>query len=153
METPEQAANGSTPVGVERVSFDEYMQTLPASRRSAHRWLGWVLLVAFVGLAALLAYAVYASIAWKSVGGLTVMTSWLYFALGGAVVAILLGIDTLVVRATIPPPFQGSRYDFITGGAAIRQGLSLVVVGVVGGAFIFNMLSVVHSAAEMAGLG
>jgi hypothetical protein len=55
----------------------------------------------------------------------------MYFFLAGAIAAFLLGLDTLVVGATIPPPFEGSKYNFQSGSKAVKEGWGLIGYGLV----------------------
>ena len=53
------------------------------------------------------------------------------FTVAGGLAAFLMGIDTVILGATLPLPFAGSKYDFKTGEVAVRQGWVLIGYGVV----------------------
>jgi hypothetical protein len=129
MDSGHQTSNAVQPAAGERFSFDQYVELLPASKQSAHRVLVWVIGVAFVLAIGLFIYAIYTSVIWKSAGGLKVVIYWQYFFLAGAFFALLLGIDTLILGATVPLPFEGSKYSYTTGRKAVSEGWTLVGVG------------------------
>lgn len=129
MESRQQTSNAVKPVAGERLSFDQYVQSLPASKQSAHRVLVWLVAIGFILVIGLFIYAIYTSVTWKSAGGLNVALSWQYFFLAGGLFALLLGIDTLILGATVPLPFEGSKYSYTTGRKAVREGWTLVGVG------------------------
>ena len=129
MESSQGTSNAAKPVTGERLSFDQYVQSLPASKQSAHRVMVWLVAIGFILVIGLFIYAIYTSVTWKSAGGLNVVMSWQYFFLAGGFFALLLGIDTLLLGATVPLPFEGSKYSYTTGRKAVREGWTLVGVG------------------------
>jgi hypothetical protein len=129
METDQGSSKPVQPVAAERFSFDQYVQQLPAAKQSTHRVLVWLLAIGFILVIGLFIYAIYTSVTWKSAGGMNVALSWQYFFLAGGLFALLLGVDSLILGATVPPPFEGSKYNFTTGSKAVREGWTLVGVG------------------------
>ncbi len=146
METIPPIASSDDPNPERRLSFDQHVQGLPASRQTAHRWVVWLLAVAIVLTVGVFIYAIYASVNWRSVGEAAVVLAWLYFFLAGALAALVMGLDTLIVGATVPPPFERSKYSFTTGREAVRQGR-----GLIGYAAVVTLLVVVGAAAVRAG--
>ena len=125
--------------GVEtRLSFDEYVQQLPDSKQFVHRVLVLLVAVGFVLLIGTFIYAIYTSVTWETAGGVNVALSWQYFFLAGGVLALILGIDTLVLGASVPLPFASAKYIYTTGDKAVREGWTLVGVG---GALIVLMIA------------
>ena len=65
-----QGKSNTVQTGAEkRVPFDQYLERLPASKQSTHRWLGWLVIAATVLTLGVFIYAIYTSIIWKSAGG------------------------------------------------------------------------------------
>ena len=131
MESMQHTTDSAQPSAEERLSFDQHIQQLPASKQSVHRWLVWLVAAACVLTLGVFVYAIYTSIIWKSVGGIGVVLAWMYFFLAGAVAAFLFGLETLIVGATLPLPFKGSEYSYETGAKAVTQGWGLIGYGVV----------------------
>ena len=129
MESSQGTSNAVKQVAGERLSFDQYVLSLPASKHSTHRVLVWLVALSFILVIGLFIYAIYTSITWKSAGGLNVALSWQYFFLAGGLVALILGIDTFILGATVPLPFEGSKYNYTTGRKAVREGWLLVGIG------------------------
>lgn len=129
MESRWQTSNAVQPTAGERLSFDQYVQSLPASKQSTHRVLVWLVALGFILAIGLFVYAIYTSVTWKTAGGLNVMLAWQYFFLAGTLIALLLGIDTLILGATVPLPLEGSKHSYTTGRKAVREGWTLVGVG------------------------
>lgn len=146
MDSTQQAPSTKQPSPENRPAFDEHVGHLAASRQTAHRWLVRLVVVAFVLALVAFLYALYASFNSKSVGEAMVVSAWLYFFLAGALGALLLGLDTLNVGATVPPPFERSKYSFETGRKAAQEGW--VMIGV---ALVVTILVLVGLAAVRAG--
>lgn len=147
MENEQQASQTAELSGEERLTFDQYVEQLPASKRSIHRWLRWLVLVAIVLVPVALIYAIYASFNAKSLGETHVVVSWLSFFLAGALGAILVGLHTVVVGATLPFPSEGSKYSYDTGRKAVREGWGVIGIGA-----IMAILGIVGVVAALAGV-
>lgn len=146
MESIQQTSETVQPSEEKRLTFDQHVQQLSVSKQSVHRWLGWLVIAAFVITLGVFGYAIYSSFTWKSVGEVNLVLAWMYFFLAGAVAVFLLGLDTIIVGATIPPPFEGSKYSFETGSKAVREGW-----GLIGGGIIMTILVLVGIAAVRTG--
>jgi hypothetical protein len=131
MESIQQTSPPVQPSADERLTFDQYLQQLPASKQTFHRVIVWFIAAAFIITLGVFVYALYASFMGKSLGGSHVIVAWMSFFLAGAVAAFLYGLDTLVLRATIPMPSEGSKYSYETGPKAVREGWMLIGYGVV----------------------
>jgi hypothetical protein len=129
MEKSQSTMDAVQPGAETRLSFDEYVQQLPDSKQSIHRVLVLLVAVGFVLLIGTFIYAIYTSVTWKSAGGINVALSWQYFFMAGGVQALLLGIDTLVLGASVPLPLASSKYSYTTGDKAVREGWTLLGVG------------------------
>jgi hypothetical protein len=145
MESIQESSDTSQPGAEKRLTFDQHLQQLPASKQSIHRWLGWLVIVALVLTLGVFVYAIYTSITWKSAGGENVVVSWMYFFLAGAIAAFLLGLDTLLVGATIPPPFERSKYSFETGSKAVKEGWWMIGYGLVMSILVFVGVAAVRA--------
>ena len=129
MDNTEMAPPSVHPDGEKRLAFDEHVRQLPDSKQKAHRWLIGLVVVAFVLLLGVSVYALYASFNWKSVGEENVVIAWLLFLLAWGAVALVLGIDTVVLGASVPPPFEGSKHSYETGPGAVRSGWTMIGLG------------------------
>jgi hypothetical protein len=147
MEDEQQVSHTTEPSGEERLTFDQYVEQLPASKRSIHRWLRWLVVVALVLALGAFVYAIYASFNAKSLGEAHVVVSWLSFFLAGALGAILYGLHTVVVGATLPLPSEGSKYSYDTGRKAVREGWRILGIGA-----IVAILAIVGMVAAQAGV-
>lgn len=125
--TPDVTAEGEK----KRLTFDQYLEQQSPSKLTAHRWLGWLVITAIVLTLGVFIYAIYSSITWQSTGGDNVVIAWMYFFLAGGLAAFLMGLDTVILEATLPPPIGGSNNDYETGTAAVRQGWALIGYGLV----------------------
>ena len=101
------------------------------SVKFVHRWfkrayaagLGFVL-AAFI-------VALYVSIAWKSVVSLVIPIAWFIFAASFAPLAILIGLDTILVQA-FPPVFLPLRpMNFVSGREAVFTGFGVILMALV----------------------
>jgi len=88
MESSQQTYDTVQPIAEERLTFDQYVQQLPASKQSAHRLLVWLVAIGFILVVGLFIYAIYTSVTWKSAGGINVAISWQYFFLAGGLCAL-----------------------------------------------------------------
>lgn len=141
------SSEDTAPTGAETaLTFDQHVQQLPVSRQAAHRWLIWLVVASLVVVVGLLAYAIYTSVTWAAGGGIRVLMAWMFFLLAGAAVAILMGIDALVIGATMPPPFQSAQRRFIAGPNAVRQAWGMIATGLIGGAFALVIITTLRSA-------
>ncbi len=75
--------------------------------------------------------AMYVSIAWKSVVPLVIPIAWFIFAASIAPSIILIGLDSIIVRA-FPPVFLGLRpMEFVSGRSAVFIGFSLILIALI----------------------
>jgi hypothetical protein len=116
------------PGAEERLTFDQYLQQLPAAKQTFHRVIVWFFAAAVIITLGLFVYAIYVSF---SLGGSQIILAWISFFLAGAVAAFLYGLDTLILGATIPLPSEGSKYSYETGSKAVQEGWMLIGYGVV----------------------
>ena len=114
-----------------RLTFDQHVKQLSTMRQSTHQLVIWLVVGAIIVTIGALIFAIYQSIIWKTVGETDVMLAWMYFFLTGAFTAALLGLDTLIVGATIPLPFQKAKYSYETGRDAVRSGWELLGIGLI----------------------
>ncbi len=147
MESIRQTSETVQPINEERLTFDEYVGQLPASKQTFHRVIIWFIGAAFILTVGLFVYAIYASFAWKSVGESNVVLAWMYYFLAVAIFIILYGVDTLVLGATLPLPSEGSKYSYETGRKAVRYGW-----GSIGSGVVVTILVIVGVAAVRAGI-
>ena len=126
-QTPEPGQPGADT----RLTFDQHVKELSTMRQSGHQLVIWLIGAAILVTVGALIFAVYQSIIWQTVGGTDVMLAWMYFFLTGAFTAALFGLDTLIVGATIPAPFEKSKYSYETGPGAVRSGWELLGIGVI----------------------
>ncbi|UCF27042.1 MAG: hypothetical protein JSW42_10375 [Chloroflexota bacterium] len=131
MESIQQTSTSVEQDAGERLTFDQYLQQLPAPKQTFHRVIVWFFAAAFLITLGVFIYAIYASFMAQSLGGSHVVVAWMSFFLAGAVAAFLYGLDTLVLGATIPMPSEGSKYSYETGPKAVREGWMLIGYGVV----------------------
>jgi hypothetical protein len=111
MESLQQTSAPAQLSAEERLTFDEYVQQLPSSKQSFNRVIVWFIAAAFILTLGAFVYAIYASIMVKSVGGTNVVLAWMSFFWAGAVAAILYGLDTPILGATLPLPSESSKYS------------------------------------------
>lgn len=131
MNNKQQMTDSMPAIEETKLTFDEHLQQLPASKQSIHKWLIGFAAAAIIITLGVFVYAIYTSIMWKTAGGTNVVLAWMYFFLAGAVAVFLLGLDTLTLGATIPLPFESSKYNFETGQKAANEGRWMIGYGVV----------------------
>lgn len=145
MNNAKQPSDPIQPAAEKRLTFDQYVQQLPESKQAIHRWLVWLVAAAFIITLGVFVYAIYTSFAWKTVGGINVVNGWMYFFLAGAVGAFLLGLDTLILGATIPLPFGGAKYNFELGPKVALEGWGLIAYGVIMALFVVLSMTTVRA--------
>lgn len=131
MENIQQPSDTGQQVEEKQLTFDEYVGQLPASKQSTHRWMRWLIAATFILTLGVFIYAIYASFKVKSFGEANVVLAWMFFFLASAIAVFLLGLDTLILGATIPLPSKGAQYSFESGHKAVRQGWGLIGYGVI----------------------
>lgn len=131
MESIQQTSTSVEQDAGERLTFDQYLQQLPAPKQTFHRVIVWFIAAAAIITLGVFVYAIYASFMAQSLGGSHVVLAWMSFFLAGAAAAFLYGLDTLILGATIPFPSEGSKYSYETGPKAVREGWMLIGYGVV----------------------
>ena len=139
METNQQQSEPLMTAAEERLSFDEYVGQLPASKQSTHRWMAYLIIAGILLGIGTLIFAIYTSVTWKTAGGSSVIMAWQYFFLAACVTVILMGIDTVVLGATLPLPIEGSKSSYKAGPEAVREGWTMVGIGVL----VFLLLIVI----------
>ncbi len=147
MESMRDPTDSPQPQVERKQTFDRYVQQLPEHKQSTHRILVWFVAAAIMITLVIFVYALYRSFTWESAGGLNVVLAWMYFFLAGSVAAFLLGLDTLVVGATIPLPFGASEFSYEIGTKATKDGWGLIAYGTV-----VTVLVIVGVAALRAGI-
>lgn len=131
MENKALYANPPQPKQETQLSFDQFVKQISAAKQSAHRWVAWLTAVALILAVDVFIYAIYTSITWKSSVGANVILAWIYSFIAGSFAAFLIGLDTLILGATLPWPFEASKLSYTTGPQAIKEGRNLVVYGLI----------------------
>lgn len=131
MKNKPQSADPGQPGVDTRLTFDQHVKQLSTTRQSTHQLVVWLVSAGIIVTFSSFIFAIYQSVIWKTVGGIDVMLAWMYFFLTSATTAAFLGLDTLIVGATIPAPFEKSKYEYETGPDAVRSGWGLLGIGVI----------------------
>ena len=145
MKNKPQSPDRGQPGADTRLTFDQHVKQLSTTRQSAHQLVIWLVGGAIIVTFGAFIFAIYQSIIWKTVGGTAVMLAWMYFFLTSAMAATLLGLDTLIVNATIPAPFEKSKYAYETGPGAVRSGWEMLGIGVIAAVLVMLGINSVNA--------
>jgi hypothetical protein len=124
-----------------------HLEAQPESIQSFHRFMGVLESISFGIIIMIFITAFVLSFLWKSIPVVVIPGTWLLLPVGAALTILLIAVHTLVLKA-FPPSnlftiFQrgspirlpGKPRGFLTGKAAVNQGIGLLLIGLIMGAF------------------
>jgi hypothetical protein len=123
-----------------------YMEQQTEPIRTSHKLLLAVELVGAILYIGLLVLAIWVSVTWKTHSELAIPRWWMASQVSAALLVVILGLHTLVVKAFLPIPYPNGKETIVTGRKAVRQGWMLVGLGPLwgaawGGMYLFIVLS------------
>jgi len=113
----------------------QHVQEQPESTQSFHRWMKVLEAAGLVLIAAAFIAAMYISINWKNVQQIWIPIAWFLFAASAAPTSILIGIHSLILRASPPIVFPGIGKKLVTGRGALWAGWGYIAGGLALAAF------------------
>ena len=113
----------------------EYMAQQPASKQTFHKWMRVLEMASLAIIAASLALALYVSINYTAFPGTTIAAAWFGFPVSVVPLMILVGLHTIVLRASVPSVLSGKPQKFVTGSKAVWSGWGLIATALAVGAF------------------
>jgi hypothetical protein len=132
-----------------RSQLARHLEQQPASIQTAHKLmlaLEAVVAILYIGL---LIVAIYVSVTWKTHGELAIPRWWMASQVSVALLLVILGLHSVIVKAHSPVPSLSGKESKVTGREAVRQGWMLIGLGVLWAAAWGGMyLGIVLSGAE-----
>ena len=114
-----------------KAQLAEYLAQAPESTQSAHRWMKRVDAAGLGIVVAAFAAALYGSFAWAGANPTMIPVAWFGFATCLSLMAILLGLHAIFIRAFPPVILPGKAQKFVSGSAAVWAGVASLVGGLV----------------------
>jgi hypothetical protein len=123
-----------------------HMDQQTGSIQTAHKLILVLEAVGAILYIGLFILAIYVSVTWKAHGELAVPRWWMASQVCAGVLAVIVGLHTLVVKAYLPVPYPNGKESIVTGREAARQawmpiGLGLLWAAVWGGMYLYIVLS------------
>jgi hypothetical protein len=112
-----------------KTQLAEYIAQAPDSTQSAHKWMKRVDVAGIGIVVAAFAVALYGSFTWASVNPTMIPVAWFFFATCLSLMAILLGLHTILIRAYPPVILPGKPQKFVSGSAAVWTGIASIIGG------------------------
>jgi hypothetical protein len=113
-----------------RLQIAQYMEQLPQSKRAFHKGMKLLEGVGVVIIVAAFSFAMYISIAWKSVNPFIIPIAWFAFAASASPLLVLTGLHAVILKAFPPITWLGKTQKFITGSGAVRSGWGSISVSI-----------------------
>lgn len=123
-----------------------HLEQQPASIQTAHKLMLALEAVGVILYVGLFILAVYVSVTWKTYGELAVPRWWMASQVCAALLAMTVGLHTLIVKAYLPIPYPSGKESIVTGRQAVRQGWMPIRLGLLwaaawGGMYLYIVLS------------
>ena len=111
----------------------QYLEQQPTATQRSHRWMRILEMVNLFVILGLFIVALYVSVTWKNYDATVIALWWIGFAEAGALLGMLLGLHSVVVKAFPPGMLRGikpfpanmvtnDKKTFVTGRQAVRWG-------------------------------
>ena len=114
-----------------KVQLAEYLAGQPESIQSAHKWMMGVDMAGLGIVVAAFAFALYGSFTWANVNPTMIPLAWFFFAACCSLMATLLGLHAILIRAFPPVILPGKAQKFISGSAAVWTGVASLAGGLI----------------------
>lgn len=114
-----------------KTQLAEYLAQAPASTQSAHKWMKRVDAAGLGIVIAAFVVALYGSFSWASVNPSMIPIAWFFFAACGSLMAMLLGLHAILIRAFPPVILPGKAQKFVSGSWAAWIGAASIVGGLI----------------------
>lgn len=101
------------------------------STQSAHKWMKRVEVAGLGVVAAAFIVALYGSFAWPSVNPILIPVAWFAFAVCLSLMAVLLGLHAILIRAYPPVILPGKPQKFVAGSGAVWIGVASLAGGLI----------------------
>jgi hypothetical protein len=118
-----------------RTQLTSHVAQQPESKQVFHKWMKVLEVAGLALVAAAFALALYISINWTAVPGTTIAAAWFAFPVSFVPLMILIGLHTIVLRASVLSVLPGKPQRFVTGSKAIWSGAGLIVTALAVAAF------------------
>ena len=118
-----------------RAELATYLAQQPESKRVFHKWMQVLEMAGLALIVGAFAVAMYVSINWTEVPQMAIPTAWLAFPVSVAPLMILIGLHTIVLRASSPVVLPGKMSNLVTGSKAVWSGVGDIVIALAAGAF------------------
>jgi hypothetical protein len=123
-----------------------HMDQQTGSIQTAHKLMLVLEAVAAILYIGLFILAIYVSVTWKAHGELAVPRWWMASQVTAGLLAVIVGLHALMVKAYLPIPYPSGKESIVTGREAARQawmpiGLGILWAVVWGGMYLYIVLS------------
>ena len=118
-----------------KTQLAEYAAQQPASKQTFHKWMKVAEMAGLAIIPAWFAVAMYVSINHTAVPGTTIAAAWFAFPVSFVPLMILVGLHTVILRATVPSVLPGKSQKLVTGSRAVWSGWGQIAIALAVGAF------------------
>jgi len=118
-----------------KAQLAQYVAQQPESRQAFHKWMKVLEVASLAIIAGAFALAMYVSINHTAVPGTTIAAAWFGFPVSVVPLMILVGLHTIILRASVPSVLSGKPQRFVTGSKAVWSGCGLIAAALAVGAF------------------
>jgi uncharacterized membrane protein len=118
-----------------KAQLAQYIAQQPESKQAFHKWMKVLEMASLAIIAGAFAVAMYVSINHTAVPGTTIAAAWFGFPVSVVPLMILVGLHTIVLRASVPSVLPGNPREFVTGSKAVWSGWGLIATALAVGAF------------------
>jgi len=118
-----------------RQQIAQYVEQQSESKQAAHQWMKRLEGVGVGVILAAFIVALYLSFAWKSIDPILIPIAWFAFVASAGPLAVIIGLHSLILKASPPVIIPGKAQKFVTGSGAVWSGLGFIVSGVALSAF------------------
>lgn len=112
-----------------KAQLAEYLAGQPESIRSTHKWMKRVDAAGLGIVVATFAIALYGSFTWASVNPTMIPIAWFALATSLSLMAVLLGLHAILIRAFPPVILPGKTQKLVSGSMAVRTGGASIIGG------------------------
>ncbi|NJD58597.1 MAG: hypothetical protein C3F13_11095 [Anaerolineales bacterium] len=114
---------------------DRYIDGLPGSHKAFHKVMNYLEVLGMGIIVIAFLFALYFSVAWKTVNPVSIPLAWFTFAACGSLLFILNGVHTAVLGAFPISILPSKASKFVTGVKAMWIGVGLIMGGLSYAAF------------------
>ena len=118
-----------------KAKLAQYVAQQPQSKQAFHKWMKILEVASLAIIAGAFTVAIYVSINHTAMPGTTIAAAWFGFPVSVVPLVILVGLHTIVLRASVPSVLSGKPREFVTGSKAVWSGWGLIATALTVGAF------------------